>query len=43
MTRKLWVPLAFGALNHQIEQHRIGLELLCAEAETLGAQPVGLQ
>jgi predicted nucleic acid-binding protein len=43
MARKLWVLLAYGALNHQIEQHRAALELLRAEAETIGAEPKGLQ
>ena len=43
MARKLWVLLAYGALNHQIEQHRVALELLRAEAETISAEPKGLQ
>jgi predicted nucleic acid-binding protein len=43
MARKLWVLLGYGALNHHAEWHRIELELLRAEAETLGAQAVGLQ
>lgn len=37
MARKLWVLFAFGALNHQIEQHRIELDLLRIDAETIGA------
>jgi predicted nucleic acid-binding protein len=43
MARKLWVLLAYGALNLQIEQHRTALELLRVEAETIGAQPKGLR
>ncbi len=43
MARKLWVLLAYGALTHQIEQHRMDLDLLRVEAETIGAQPVGLR
>lgn len=43
MARKLWVLLAYGALNHQVEQHDMELDLLRAEAETTATQPTGLK
>lgn len=43
MARKFWVLLAYRAINHQIGQHRTALELLRSEAETIGADPKGLQ
>lgn len=43
MAHKLWVLFAYGALNHQIQQHSMELDLLRVDAETIGAQPAGLQ
>jgi hypothetical protein len=43
MARKLWVLLAYGALNHQVEHQHMELDLLRAEAETTATQPAGLK
>lgn len=43
MARKLWLLLALGALEHQIERHRLDIEALQAEAAASGAHAHVLQ
>lgn len=37
LARKLWLLLAYGALNHQVEQRRTEIEALHVEAENADA------
>jgi hypothetical protein len=42
MARKLWMPLALGALTYRIEHHRLAIEELQAAGEVTGALPGAL-